>query len=74
MPGNTQIKPMKLIFSKDGDTWGKTVFVIETGDIIIQDLGLKFFPEEMDKTYFDNWQTQMENIPMLNIVEVERFL
>lgn len=74
MPGNTQIKPMKLIFSKDGDTWGKTVFVIETGDIIIQDLGLKFFPEEMDKTYFDNWQTQMENIPVLNIVEVERFL
>ena len=74
MPGNTQIKPMKLIFSKDGDTWGKTVLIIETDDIVLQDLGLKFFPEEMDQVYFDNWQTQMENIPVLNIVEVERFL
>ena len=74
MPGNTQIKPMKLIFSKNGDTWGKTVLIIETDDIVLQDLGLKFFPEEMDQVYFDNWQTQMENIPVLNIVEVERFL
>lgn len=74
MPGNTQIKPMKLIFSKNGDTWGKTVLILETGDIVIQDLGLKFFPEEMDQAYFNDWQAQMENIPVLNIVEVERFL
>lgn len=74
MPGNTQIKPMKLIFSKDGDTWGKTVLIIETGAIVIQDLGLKFFPEEMNEVYFDDWQTQLENLPILNIVEVERFI
>ena len=37
MPGNTQIKPMKLTFSRDEDTWGKTVADLD-GNIIYQRL------------------------------------
>lgn len=74
MPGNTQIKPMKLVFSKTGDTWNKIVTYIETGDIVFQELNLKFFEDEMDSVYFDNWETQLKNSPILNIVEVERFI
>jgi hypothetical protein len=73
MPGNTQIKPMKLIFSRDGDTWGKTITDLD-GTVIYERLGLILFDYQINKEYFDAWETQMRAIPIWNIVEVERFI
>ena len=73
MPGNTQIKPMKLIFSRDGDTWGKTITDLD-GTVIYERLGLILFEYQINKEYFDEWEAQMRAVPMWNIVEVERFI
>jgi hypothetical protein len=74
MPANTELKPMKLTITRDGDTWSKTVTVIETGYEIIKQEGLVLLPEMINKDYFDGWENQMKNNPFLNIVEVERFI
>jgi hypothetical protein len=73
MPGNTQIKPMKLIFSRDGDTWGKTITDLD-GAVIYERLGLILFDYQINKEYFDAWEAQMRAVPVWNIVEVERFI
>ena len=64
---------MKLIISSDGDTWDKVVTDLR-GNIILEQRGLKLFPENNNKEYFDGWEEQMRKIPTLNIVEVERFI
>ena len=74
MPANTELKPMKLIIARDGDTWSKTVTVIETGYEIIKQEGLLLLPEMVNEEYFDGWENQLKNSPFLNIVEVERFI
>jgi hypothetical protein len=74
MPANTELKPMKLTIARDGDTWSKTVTVIETGYEIIKLEGLMLLPEMINKEYFDGWEAQMKGNPMLNVVEVERFI
>jgi hypothetical protein len=73
MPGNTQIKPMKLTFSRSGDTWGKTIADLD-GNIIYQRLRLILFDYQINKEYFDEWEAQMRAIPVWNIIEVERFI
>ena len=73
MPGNTQLKPMKLIFSRTEDTWNKIVVTLD-GSTILEQLGLKLFPEMINKEYFDEWEIQLVNNPTFNIVEVERFI
>lgn len=73
MPANTQIKPMKLIFSREEDTWNKIIITLDNV-VILERLGLKLFPEMINKEYFDEWELQMKNNPSFNIVEVERFI
>lgn len=73
MPGNTQIKPMKLIFSREENTWNKIIITLDN-IVILEQLGLKLFPEMINKEYFDEWELQMKNNPSFNIVEVERFI
>ena len=73
MPGNTQIKPMKLIFSRDGATWGKTITDL-AGTVIYERLELILFDYQINKEYFDGWEAQMRAVPIWNIVEVERFI
>jgi hypothetical protein len=73
MPGNTQIKPMKLIFSREEDTWNKIIITLDNV-VILEQLGIKLFPEMINKEYFDEWELQMKNNPSFNIVEVERFI
>jgi hypothetical protein len=68
-----ELKPMKLIFSSNGDTWDKVITDLR-GNIILEQRGLKLFPEIKNKEYFDNWEEQMRGNPNLNIVEVERFI
>ena len=64
---------MKLIFSRDGDTWNKIIVTLD-GTTILEQIGLKLFPEMINKEYFDGWENQLKNIPTFNIVEVERFI
>ena len=73
MPGNTQIKPMKLIFSREENTWNKIIITLDDV-VILERLGIKLFPEMINKEYFDEWELQMKNNPSFNIVEVERFI
>ena len=74
MPANTELKPMKLTIARDGDTWSKTVTVIESGYEIIKQEGLVLLPEMINKEYFDGWEAQIKGNPFLNITEVERFI
>jgi hypothetical protein len=70
---NIQLKPMKLTISQDGDTWNKIIVTLD-GTTIVEQIGLKLFPEMINKEYFDGWENQLKNIPTFNIVEVERFI
>ncbi len=64
---------MKLTFSRTEDTWNKIITDLD-GNVIYEQLGLKLFPEQINKEYFDNWESQMKKIPHWNIVQVERFI
>lgn len=64
---------MKLTISRDGDTWNKIIVTLD-GTTIVEQIGLKLFPEMINKEYFDGWENQLKNIPTFNIVEVERFI
>jgi hypothetical protein len=70
---NIQLKPMKLTISRDGDTWNKIIVTLD-GTTIVEQIGLKLFPEMINKEYFDEWENQLKNNPSFNIVEVERFI
>jgi hypothetical protein len=70
---NIQLKPMKLIISRNGDTWNKIIVTLD-GTTIVEQLELKLFPEMINKEYFDEWENQLKNNPSFNIVEVERFI
>ncbi len=64
---------MKLIISKDGDTWNKVITDLD-GNVVFQQLGLKLHEDQNNKQYFDDWEKQLKNAPWWNIVEVERFI
>ena len=64
---------MKLIISRNGDTWNKIIVTLD-GTTIVEQLELKLFPEMINKEYFDEWENQLKNNPSFNIVEVERFI
>lgn len=68
-----RLKEMKLVFINNGDTWDKVVTDL-TGVVIFEQRGIKLFPENNNKEYFDNWENQLRNAPFWNIVVVERFI
>lgn len=70
---NIQLKPMKLIISRNENTWDKVVTDLE-GNIIFEQRGIKLLEENTTKEYFDDWEAQLKNLPFWNIVEVERFI
>lgn len=71
---NIQIRPMKLKFVNNNDgTWSKILTDID-GRLVMQELNLLLLPEMMKKEYFDDWEKQMRDSPITNIIEVERFL
>lgn len=70
---NIQIKPMRLLITRDGDTWNKIITDLD-GKVIFEQNGIKLFPDQANKEYFDDWERQLRNIPHWNIVEVERFI
>lgn len=71
---NSKLEPMKLTFSRVGNTWNKVVTVIETNHPVISQTGLVLLPGMVTEEYFDNWENQLRENPTLNIVEVERFI
>lgn len=71
---NITIKEMKLKFVNNNDgTYSKILTDID-GRIVMQELNLLLLPEMMNKEYFDDWERQLRNSPITNIIEVERFL
>lgn len=71
---NIHIKPMKLQFINNNDgTWSKILTDID-GRLVMQELNLLLLPEMLRKEYFDEWEEQMKNSPITNIVEVDRFI
>lgn len=65
---------MKLKFVNNNDgTWSKILTDID-GRLVMQELNLLLLPEMMKKEYFDDWEKQMRDSPITNIIEVERFL
>jgi hypothetical protein len=67
------IKPMKLKFLRNADTWDKVVTDMKD-NIIFEQRGIKLFEENITEEYFNNWENQLRQIPYWNIVEVERFV
>lgn len=70
---NITIKPMKLKFLRNEDTWDKVITDMEN-NVIFEQRGIKLFEENINKEYFDDWENQLRQIPYWNIVEVERFV
>lgn len=70
---NIQLKPMKLIFERHDNTWDKVITDLK-GNIIFEQRGIILFEEQINKRYFDDWETQLKALPWWNIVEVERFI
>lgn len=68
-----QLKPMRLVLTKNVDTWDKVVTDL-TGTVIFEQRGIKLFEENNNKEYFDGWEAQLRGLPCWNIVEVERFV
>jgi hypothetical protein len=73
MPGNTEIKPMKLIMSRNGNTWDKIITDL-SGNVVLEQKGLILSEENISKEYFDQWESQIKALSNVNIVEVERFI
>lgn len=70
---NIKIKPMKLQFIRNNDVWDKVITTLD-GSIVYEQRGLILNAENINKEYFDNWESQLKKIPIWNIVEVERFI
>jgi len=70
---NIKLKPMRLIFSRNENTWDKVITDLN-GITVFAQRGIKLLEESATKEYFDDWENQLRNAPWWNIVEVERFI
>lgn len=70
---NITIKPMKLLFLRNENTWDKVVTDMED-NVIFEQRGIILHEENINKEYFDSWENQLTKIPHWNIVEVIRFI
>ena len=64
---------VKVKFINNNTTWDK-IIIDMNDDIINQELGLPLNQENNNKDYFDDWENQLRNIPIFEIVEIERFI
>jgi hypothetical protein len=69
---NIQLKPSKLIFRRNENTWTKIIQTLE-GNVLLQEDNV-LFEEDMTEEFFDAWEEMTKKIPVFNIVEVERFI
>lgn len=63
---------IKVKFIKNGTTWNKVITDLDD-NIISEENGL-ILDENNNKEYFDNWENQIRNIPIFEVVEIERFI
>ncbi len=63
---------VKIKFIKNETTWDKIITDLDD-NIISEELGL-MLDENNNKEYFDNWENQLRNIPIFEVVEIERFI
>lgn len=64
---------VRVKFINNITTWDKIIIDLND-DIINQELGLPLNQENNNKDYFDDWENQLRNIPIFEIVEIERFI
>ncbi len=67
-----ELKDMKLIFDLNGETYTRTVEDLE-GNLIWTN-GEEPYDENYGIKIFDEWETQMKQLPFWKIVEVEKNL
>ena len=67
---NIQLKEMKLIFTKNGDTYSRTITDLQ-GNVIWEISGEIYCPIYGDQI-FEDWELQMKQLPFWNIVQVEK--
>ena len=65
-----ELKDMKLIFTLNGETYTRTVEDLE-GNLILTN-GEEPYDENYGIKIFDEWETQMKQLPFWKIVEVEK--
>jgi hypothetical protein len=63
---------VKVKFINNITTWDK--IIIDLNDNIISEERGFSLNETNNKEYFDNWENQLRNIPIFEVVEIERFL
>jgi len=63
---------IKVKFIKNETTWDKIITDLDD-NIISEELGL-MLDGNNNKEYFDNWENQLRNIPIFEVVNVERFI
>lgn len=69
---NIKLKPMILVFRREGNMWQRQVKDLQ-GKIIHETKLEPLFPE-YDEEYFTNWEKQIKSLPVFNIVDCERFM
>lgn len=69
---NIKLKPMVLIFKRDGNMWNRQVRDLQ-GNIIYESKPELMFPE-YDADYFSAWEKQIKQLKCFNIVDCERFI
>ena len=65
-----ELKDMKLIFTLNGETYNRTVEDLE-GNLILTN-GEEPYDENYGIKIFDEWETQMKQLPFWKIVDVEK--
>lgn len=63
---------VKVKFINNITTWDK--IIIDLNDNIISEERGFSLNETNNKEYFDDWENQLRNIPIFEVVEIERFL
>ncbi len=65
-----ELKDMKLIFTLNGETYNRTVEDLDGN--LIWTSGEEPYDENYGIKIFDEWETQMKQLPFWKIVEVEK--
>lgn len=64
---------VKIKFINNNTTWDKIITDMDN-NAISEEVGLPLNQDNNNKDYFDEWENQLRNIPIFEVVEIERFI
>lgn len=64
---------VKIKFINNNTTWDKIITDMDN-NVISEEVGLPLNQDNNNKDYFDEWENQLRNIPIFEVVEIERFI